>query len=138
MYTKEDGKKILGRAANGILNKIGGGQEGSKGGEKDDDAAINALIDKLAPVCEQFGFGGILGFCSGYAAIKIGKVLAFTVGMGFMAIQFCNYKGYTNVSWKPVQDAVTKAVDTDGDGQFTKKDALKLWKKFKSVMSYQL
>lgn len=158
---KEESKHLLGLAANNLLKTMNGsgsaGSEGSgadgsgnenkkpKNGNNnnnkeiiDDDEAITAVIEKLSPICEQFGMGGFLGFCSGYAAIKVGKLLAITVGLGFMGIQFANYKGYLNVNWKPVQESIINVMDHDGDGKFTKKDALLLWKKFKNIMVYQM
>lgn len=42
----------------------------------------------------QLGIGSVAGFCSGYAVKKVSKVVAFTVGVGFIAVQLAHYWGY--------------------------------------------
>ena len=44
------------------------------GGEDAGDKAIRAAIQQLQPLVAPLGFGGAMGWCSGYAAKKIGKV----------------------------------------------------------------
>jgi hypothetical protein len=44
-------------------------------GEEDrGDEAIRMALTALQPLAGQLGFGGFMGYCSGYAAKKIGKV----------------------------------------------------------------
>ena len=48
----------------------------------------------------------------------------------FIPLQFGSAQGYVNINWKKMQGDVVRAVDPDGDGQLTKKDAKLLWKRF--------
>ena len=48
--------------------------------DKDDDAVAQA-IEKAKPLLSNMTFGGIVGYCSGAAAKKLGKALAVAGGI---------------------------------------------------------
>jgi uncharacterized membrane protein (Fun14 family) len=95
----------------------GNSKKGKKAASDDDDDAITALIDKYFG---QMGFGGVLGVCSGYSMKKIGKVAAFLIGTGFIAVQTALHLGYVNISWTDVHKKAITALDTNKDGEFDK------------------
>mmetsp|Transcript_19351 Transcript_19351/g.28617 ORF Transcript_19351/g.28617 Transcript_19351/m.28617 type:complete len:201 (+) Transcript_19351:114-716(+) len=108
----------------------------SKG--SDDDDAVTEIIDKYYDIVGRLGFGGIAGFMSGYAFKKVGKIAAFCVGTGFMAVQFANYYGYTNLNWVSVQKKAIDSFDLDGDGKFDKEDVKIMWKRMRKVLKANL
>lgn len=105
--------------------------------DKDDDAVAQA-IEKAKPLLSNMTFGGIVGYCSGAAAKKLGKALAVAGGIMFIAIQSAVHSGYVDVDWKKVQhDAVAK-VDTDGDGELTTADLKNYWITVKKVLTNKI
>ena len=53
--------------------------------EKDNGGdPVERALDMLKPAVQKLGFGGIMGYCSGMALKKVGKALAFAVGLGFV------------------------------------------------------
>lgn len=72
---------------------------------------VESAISKLKPVFAQLSFGSIMGYCSGYAAKKVGKAIAFVVGMGFIAVQSAAYTGYINVDWMKIKEDAKKKID---------------------------
>ena len=69
-------------------------------------------IEKAKPIIAKISFGSIMGYCSGYALKKIGKVAAVILGCGFIAVQTCVSYGYLEVDWNKVKDDAVKKVDT--------------------------
>lgn len=73
---------------------------------------VNEAIEKLKPALSQFSFGGVMGYCSGMALKKVGKGLAYVVGMGFMALQGAAFLGYIEIDWAKVKKDAIKPLDT--------------------------
>jgi uncharacterized membrane protein (Fun14 family) len=73
--------------------------------------AVNEAIEKLKPALSQFSFGGLMGYCSGMAMKKVGKGLAYVVGMGFMALQGAAFMGYIEIDWAKVKQDALKPLD---------------------------
>ena len=70
---------------------------------------INELIEKATPHLSKLSFGCLIGYCSGYAAKKVGKTIAVIAGMVFITVQSAAYSGYIAVDWNKIKDdAVTK------------------------------
>lgn len=49
--------------------------------------------------------------CTGYLAMKVGKVAAVAAGGGILLLQFASHKGYININWDKVCRQVDKASD---------------------------
>lgn len=79
---------------------------------KPDSDAVESALDKATPFLSNITFGGIMGYCSGYALKKVGKALAVVVGLGFVAVQGAVYGGYLNVDWAKIKDDSFKKIDT--------------------------
>ena len=73
----------------------------------------------------QLGVGSICGFTSGYALKKVGKTVAVGVGLAFIGLQVAQYYGVVKrdaVDWEDMDRRLREALDTDGDGQVTRRD----------------
>lgn len=111
----------------------------------------------------QITFSAVVGYCSGYAVKKVGKVAVVGIGITFIGLQVrCSlpsrimcavsrryarwdvtqalrYFGYIDgVNWGKVRDHVVTAVDTDGSGTITRKDVVTHWNRFMDVCSYNV
>jgi uncharacterized membrane protein (Fun14 family) len=53
-----------------------------------------------------------MGYCSGYAMKKAGKVLAIVCGVAFISLQGAVYGGYINVDWAKIKASAVTKVDT--------------------------
>lgn len=93
------------------------------------------MLSKASPILSKITFGGVVGYCSGAAAKKIGKALATLVGLGFIAIQGFVHTGYVSVDWEKVQKDAIRAIDTTGDGKITADDFKVYWKKLKAFLT---
>ena len=74
--------------------------------------AMDKLIEKAKPHLSKFSFGGVVGYCSGAAAKKVGKAVAVLAGLAFIAVQSAVYSGYVTVDWNKVKDDAVAKVDT--------------------------
>jgi len=52
-----------------------------------------------------------MGYCSAITAKRVGKAVAFAIGMGFVVLQGLAYQGFVDVNWKQVEKKVVEAVD---------------------------
>ena len=71
----------------------------------------NAL-EIAKPLAAQLSFGAVMGYCSGYAMKKVGKVVAFGVGVVFIGLQAAASTGYINVDWAKIKDDTLKKMDS--------------------------
>ncbi|CAN0430311.1 unnamed protein product, partial [Hapterophycus canaliculatus] len=85
LATLVNGARFRARAGRDGFLKGAGAGGGGGGGEKDDE--VTKLIDKYGNSIGEAGFGGVVGFCSGYAMMKVGKTIAFVIGLGFIVTQ---------------------------------------------------
>ncbi len=75
--------------------------------------AVERALDALKPVVTKLSLGGVMGYCSGMALKKVGKAMAFVVGLGFVAVQSAAYAGYIQVHWgKIADDSIVKRLDS--------------------------
>lgn len=105
--------------------------------DKNDDAIAEA-IEKAKPIASKLTFGGIVGYCSGAAAKKVGQAIAIVGGLMFISVQSAVYSGYVDVDWKKVQDDAIAKVDTDGDGELTVSDLKNYWLKYKKILTHNI
>ena len=103
-----------------------------------DDDPLQDLLERAKPLIPKISFGSVLGYCSGTAAKKIGKAIAITVGIMYMAVQSAAYSGYLKVDWDKVEKDVVQHIDVDGDGKFTEKDLQVYWGKIKRILTYNI
>mmetsp|Transcript_27753 Transcript_27753/g.36375 ORF Transcript_27753/g.36375 Transcript_27753/m.36375 type:complete len:220 (-) Transcript_27753:319-978(-) len=115
-----------------------GGEGGEDGGPAADPDPMDVVIDKVWHIAGDLGFGGCLGFASGYAMKELGKEVAFGIGMVFAAAQALAYYGVIEIKWRVIKEKTIQAIDTDGDGKLTAQDIKIYWRKLKKVLTYNL
>jgi uncharacterized membrane protein (Fun14 family) len=101
---------------------------GTGGGNNHFSEAWSAVLKAcgIAPGAintQEIGLAAMSGVCSGYASVKIGKSIAFVVGCGFLILQGLSYAGYIDIGWEQIEKDTIKALDADGDGKLSGKDA---------------
>mmetsp|Transcript_11871 Transcript_11871/g.21482 ORF Transcript_11871/g.21482 Transcript_11871/m.21482 type:complete len:133 (-) Transcript_11871:1213-1611(-) len=96
---------------------------------------VSGVISTLGPASGILGLGGLLGFCSGIAAKKAGKVAAVAIGLIFAIFQVAAYFGYVTINWKKVESDFTKLVDVNKDGKADEKDLQKAMDSVNEVLS---
>ncbi|KAI9092187.1 FUN14 family-domain-containing protein [Phlyctochytrium arcticum] len=82
---------------------------------------------------EVITMGGILGACTGFFAVKLGKLVAFGIGAGFILVQFLVHAGWINVHWADVQHRFDKRLETDQAGNIA---PTKLWRLTRATMRW--
>lgn len=95
---------------------------------------VKAMLEKAQPIIAKLGFGSVVGYCSGMALKKIGKAVAFVIGIGFIGIQAAVSAGYIEVDWNKVKDDAIHQIDTNNDGKLDEKDLQTYWEKVKTVL----
>mmetsp|Transcript_25182 Transcript_25182/g.62081 ORF Transcript_25182/g.62081 Transcript_25182/m.62081 type:complete len:89 (-) Transcript_25182:41-307(-) len=73
---------------------------------------VESALDKLKPIVSKISFGSVVGYCSGMALKKVGKAVAFVIGVGFIGVQSAVYSGYITVDWGKVSGDAMKPLDT--------------------------
>ena len=108
-----------------------------KGAAGPNDDAVEKFVRTVAvPAVKQLGFSGVVGVCAGAAAKSLGRKAAIGVGIGVVGVQALAYLGYIDVKWDRVEDAATKALDVNGDGEVNEEDAVEAWRAFRKVATY--
>lgn len=104
------------------------------GGNGDD--VVQQYLERAKVAGPAVGFGGMLGYCSGLAFRKVGKVFGVAVGLTFMGVQTAASSGYITVNWDKVKnDSFIKPLDANKDGIVNLDDAEIHWKKYSSMMT---
>jgi uncharacterized membrane protein (Fun14 family) len=99
---------------------------------------VEQAIERAKPILQNLGFGAVVGYCSGLAMKKVGKFLAFTIGVGFIGLQTVVSLGYITVDWEKVKVSFVKSVDTTGDGLLNTDDAKVYWQKLKKLLTNKI
>ena len=87
-------------------------------------------MEQYLPLAGQLTFGGVAGFLSGYALKKVGRVLAFALGLLFVIVQLLAYAGYLEVHWTRIQ--------SDVEPLFQQEILKGFWQKLLEVLTYNL
>ena len=80
--------------------------------DKNDDLDFPSLLTRYRPLLQKLTLSSFVGYCSGITAKRIGKSMAFLVGLAFISLQGLAYKGFIEVDWKKVKGSVVEVVDT--------------------------
>mmetsp|Transcript_64587 Transcript_64587/g.151353 ORF Transcript_64587/g.151353 Transcript_64587/m.151353 type:complete len:172 (-) Transcript_64587:116-631(-) len=93
-------------------------------GEKPWDQLRAALPDSegLVPFGQSISLGSLMGFCSGFALKKVGRVAAGLFGALFVLEQALAYQGYITVNWEKAEKDLITVLDLNKDGKFDVKD----------------
>jgi uncharacterized membrane protein (Fun14 family) len=96
-------------------------------------------IVRLAwPVLSRLGFSGLLGVCVAQAAKSATKTAAIYVGIGVCALQLLVHFKYVTVHWEKAKKDLQGFTDSDGDGDFTRRDLSHWTQRGLDLMSYGL
>jgi uncharacterized membrane protein (Fun14 family) len=87
----------------------------------------------------QISYGFITGYCSGFAAKKIGKLAAGAFGVAFMGLQTLAYFGYIQIDHKQIKkDIMGGYLDLNHDGIVDGEDVSLLYKKLMKILEFNL
>jgi len=131
----DSGGAVVGDAASASANDTGGAKPD---GDSDEDKLIDIIVESFTKVAGKLGFGGVLGFCTGYAAKQVTKAVAVVVGVLFVVLQTLAHYGFIDVKWDQVKAKIVKVFDVDGDGKFNAADAKTILKGSFSVLKAKL
>lgn len=70
----------------------------------------------------QLSYGFICGYCSGFTVKRIGKVVGFVFGLGFIGLQSLQHYGYIQIDHNQLKKDVEKVLDRNNDGIVDKDD----------------
>ena len=70
----------------------------------------------------QIGWGFCAGYCTGFAAKKVGKVGFVVVGSMYALLQTAAYHGYVTVDHAKISRKFTQVLDANKDGKVDSKD----------------
>ncbi|KAI9028472.1 FUN14 family-domain-containing protein [Hyaloraphidium curvatum] len=88
-------------------------------------AQSNPLSDpKIQAAITDAGTGGLIGFATGYAVKKVGKVALVVVGVGFAGLQVLANNGMVEVNFSAMDKYAKKNLDLNKDGVVDVKDAV--------------
>jgi uncharacterized membrane protein (Fun14 family) len=73
---------------------------------------MDSIMTYIGPIIQQLGFGGIMGFCVGYASKKIAKTAVILIGIIFICIQFLAYYGWVEPHWDKAAHAVEQGAQS--------------------------
>lgn len=99
---------------------------------------MEVAIEKMKPILAQLSFGSVMGYCSGMALKKVGKAVAFVVGIGFAGLQTAVHMGYIDVDWSKVKNDALKPLDITKDGKINIDDVKSYWKKVREVLTHKV
>ncbi len=86
----------------------------------------------------QLGVSGCVGVCCGVAFKRIGKGIAFAIGLTFTGLQTLSYFGYIKIDYNKVARDANKVLDVNADGKLDGKDIQDLVVRGKTILGSQL
>jgi uncharacterized membrane protein (Fun14 family) len=72
------------------------------------------LVEILTPLLTQLGVGGVAGLCVGYALKKMGKIVAFIIGLAFIGLELLAYKGIISINYSALEEWATGLIGQVG------------------------
>ena len=84
----------------------------------------------------QVGWGFCAGYCTGFAAKKVGKVGFVVVGSMYALLQTAAYHGYVTVDHAKISRKFTQVLDANKDGRVDSKDAQDLYGQAMKVLEF--
>mmetsp|Transcript_10033 Transcript_10033/g.13655 ORF Transcript_10033/g.13655 Transcript_10033/m.13655 type:complete len:231 (+) Transcript_10033:271-963(+) len=106
--------------------------------DSDDEKYIDLFVETIGKAALRAGFGGLLGFCAGYAAKQVTKVVVLTAGVLFIILQGLAYAGFININWTKLKAALMNLVSSEKNGQVSTEDLKGLLKGTFSILQYNL
>ena len=72
------------------------------------------MVEILTPLLAQLGFGGVAGLCVGYALKKLGKIVAFIIGLAFLGLQLLAWKGIISINYAAMEQWGNEVIHSVG------------------------
>ena len=104
--------------------------------ERADDVLVEYTVGAIGPFISRFGFGGMCGFCAGYAIKQASKVAALLFGLTFVGLQGLQYAGYIEIKWQKIKKDSIRLVDSDGSGVVGVKDIKHYMRNFLAILRF--
>ena len=104
--------------------------------QREDDVLVNYTVGTIGPFISRFGFGGMCGFCAGYAVKQATRVAAMLFGLTFVGLQGLQYAGYIEIKWNKIKKDSIRLVDSDGSGSVGVKDVKHYLKTFLAMLRF--
>jgi uncharacterized membrane protein (Fun14 family) len=105
--------------------------------DKESAKAESLLLAAPSMLVARLGFGGVLGFCSGYAIKQASKAVAVVVGGAVVFLQALQYFGYIEVKWRKIQTDATRVLSSEGRDTLGAKDVHFWSRKLMRIMTHQ-
>lgn len=67
--------------------------------------------DPVRSIAEQLGVGGVLGFTTGFAIRKLGRIVAFFVGTEICILQYLAYRQWLVMDWRRIAKDLQPKLD---------------------------
>ena len=113
-----------------------------------DDDTINSILTTIGAktqsainsgIPSNLSYGFLMGYLSGLALKKIGKVASIGLGLSFIALQSLAYAGYIDVHHEKLEKEVyDKLLDRNKDGKVDSEDLKSIVEEVKKVVGYGL
>jgi uncharacterized membrane protein (Fun14 family) len=122
------------------IKKMAGGEEPFDINSLTDQVArttgskIQAAVESGVPT--QLSYGFIMGFSSGYALKKAGKIACGVMGTGFLILQALSYTGYVKVDHSKIEDSVKDFLDVNDDGKIDAEDRDEILEKVMEIAQF--
>uniref|UniRef100_A0A7S2U8Y8 EF-hand domain-containing protein n=1 Tax=Attheya septentrionalis TaxID=420275 RepID=A0A7S2U8Y8_9STRA len=117
------------------------------GGEEAFD--LNGLTDQIARtagskiqtavesgVPTQLSYGFIMGYSSGYALKKAGKIACGVMGTGFLILQALSFSGYIKVDHVKIEGKFKDLLDVNDDGKIDQEDRDEIMAKVMEIAEF--
>eukprot|EP00892_Ulva_mutabilis_P009532 jgi/Ulvmu1/6951/UM033_0008.1 len=89
----------------------------------DIDRYVDTFLTAAGPMLTNLGFSGLAGLCVGKAIKAVSGIVAFFLGLAFIATQIAASQGIITVNWTYMEERVTKMLDKNKDGKVDVSDA---------------
>ena len=73
---------------------------------------IAAATNTFSPLLTTVGFGGIVGFLTGFMIKKLFKILAIIAGVFFAVMIYLEQQGIVNINWVKLQGVLSTIVSS--------------------------
>jgi uncharacterized membrane protein (Fun14 family) len=97
--------------------------------------SVAQVLEEVKPLVGNVTFGTLMGYCSGTAMKKVGRLLSVVVGVAFISLQVAASFGFIQVDWNKINVGFVSKADATGDGKIDVEDAKIYWKRLKELLT---
>eukprot|EP00735_Rhodelphis_limneticus_P015204 TRINITY_DN9387_c0_g1::TRINITY_DN9387_c0_g1_i1::g.28359::m.28359 TRINITY_DN9387_c0_g1::TRINITY_DN9387_c0_g1_i1::g.28359 ORF type:complete len:220 (-),score=43.01,sp/E1BWM5/FUND1_CHICK/29.17/5e-11,FUN14/PF04930.10/8.4e+02,FUN14/PF04930.10/9.8e-21,EF-hand_1/PF00036.27/2.5e+03,EF-hand_1/PF00036.27/0.024,EF-hand_6/PF13405.1/3.6e+03,EF-hand_6/PF13405.1/0.088,EF-hand_5/PF13202.1/0.051,EF-hand_7/PF13499.1/0.051,DUF399/PF04187.8/0.13,EF-hand_8/PF13833.1/0.36 TRINITY_DN9387_c0_g1_i1:126-740(-) len=100
--------------------------------------SLREYANHPAAIGGQLSLGACMGFASGFALKKVGKVALFSAGSVFLLFQLAAQSGYISINWEALERDFNKILDRNQDGKVDQDDLKILFAIVEGTASFQV